>query len=421
MSGLPVYMMKTAIYLITFYSIYSFLLKKDTALSRNRAYILLSVAVSLLIPFITVKSSQLQPIGAFGKLLAGVTISSFNVPVSNDEPSFSGLRTLYLVYFAGTSLFLLKFIIEMLSLSILIIRIKEPGKDIVKLSNTDITGFSALGHIFINQKLSPEEAREIINHERNHLKKNHYADIIIMELLIAFQWFNPVVYLLSRELRAIHEFQADRDCIKSGISVLSYQKLLLSQVFGPVLFRIPNCFSNPSLIKQRIVMMNREPSWRFAGLKMLTVLPAAGLIFMSLNITEISSVESKILQNSENRNIPPSNSLVETPDPNEIPFVVVEEMPMFPGGDAALLRFIAENISYPETAKINNIQGRVIIRFCVTAKGGVSQVSVLKGVDPELDAEAIRVVSSLPAFKPGRQGGNPVPVWYMVPITFTLK
>jgi protein TonB len=103
------------------------------------------------------------------------------------------------------------------------------------------------------------------------------------------------------------------------------------------------------------------------------------------------------------------------------PFVVVEEMPMFPGGDAALLTYIGEHTNYPEVAKENNIQGRVIVRFCVTSKGGVSQVSVLKGVDPELDKEAVRVVGTLPTFKPGKQGGKPVPVWYMVPITFTLK
>lgn len=103
------------------------------------------------------------------------------------------------------------------------------------------------------------------------------------------------------------------------------------------------------------------------------------------------------------------------------PFVVVEEMPMFPGGETELLKFISENTTYPEIAKENNIQGRVIVRFCVTAKGGVSQVSILKGVDPELDKEAIRVVNALPTFKPGKQGGKPVPVWYMVPITFTLK
>jgi protein TonB len=112
---------------------------------------------------------------------------------------------------------------------------------------------------------------------------------------------------------------------------------------------------------------------------------------------------------------------VQEAEAEEVPFVVVEEMPLFPGGDAALLKFIGEHTTYPDIAKENNIQGRVIVRFCVTAKGGVSQVSILKGVDPELDAESIRVVNTLPAFKPGKQGGKPVPVWYMVPITFTLK
>jgi protein TonB len=112
---------------------------------------------------------------------------------------------------------------------------------------------------------------------------------------------------------------------------------------------------------------------------------------------------------------------VQEAEKEEIPFVVVEEMPSYPGGDVELLKYIFAHIQYPEVAKENNIQGRVIVRFCVTAKGGVSQVSILKGVDPELDEEAMRVVRELPAFKPGKQGGKPVPVWYMVPITYTLK
>jgi protein TonB len=103
------------------------------------------------------------------------------------------------------------------------------------------------------------------------------------------------------------------------------------------------------------------------------------------------------------------------------PFIVVEEMPSFPGGELELQKYLAAHTEYPEVAKENNIQGKVIVRFCVTAKGGVNQVSVLKSVDPELDKEAIRVVNTLPPFKPGKQGGKPVPVWYMVPINFQLK
>ncbi len=106
--------------------------------------------------------------------------------------------------------------------------------------------------------------------------------------------------------------------------------------------------------------------------------------------------------------------------PNDNPYVVVEEMPMFPGGDSALLAYIANNTKYPELAKTNNIQGRVIARFCVNKEGGVDRISILKGINPDLDAEALRVVKTLPAFKPGKQGGEPVSVWYMVPINFSL-
>jgi protein TonB len=106
--------------------------------------------------------------------------------------------------------------------------------------------------------------------------------------------------------------------------------------------------------------------------------------------------------------------------PQEV-FVVVEEMPSFPGGEKALMDFIYANIQYPEIAKENNIQGKVILRFCVTYKGGVDQVQVIKPVDPSLDNEAVRVIKLLPAWKPGKQGGKPVNVWYSVPVTFQLK
>ena len=103
------------------------------------------------------------------------------------------------------------------------------------------------------------------------------------------------------------------------------------------------------------------------------------------------------------------------------PFISVEEMPVFPGGDAGLLKYLYDNTKYPEIARDNNIQGKVIVKFCVTATGGVDLVSIFKGVDPELDAEAIRVVKTLPKFKPGKQGGKCVRVWFSVPINFQIQ
>ena len=102
------------------------------------------------------------------------------------------------------------------------------------------------------------------------------------------------------------------------------------------------------------------------------------------------------------------------------PYFAVDEMPVFPGGDVALLKYISNNMQYPENARDNNIEGKVIIRFCVTPDGTINQITVLKSVDSELDAEAVRVVKKLPTFKPGKKAGLPVPVWYMVPITFKM-
>ncbi|OFY65470.1 MAG: hypothetical protein A2V64_04490 [Bacteroidetes bacterium RBG_13_43_22] len=131
---------------------------------------------------------------------------------------------------------------------------------------------------------------------------------------------------------------------------------------------------------------------------------------------------------------PPQNPEVDSPHnstatlrfklPDQVlriePFVVVEQMPRYPGGDVALLDFIKNNTKYPEEAKSQKIEGRVIIRFIVNSEGYVEGVSALKGVHPLLDAEAIRVISSLLKFEPGIQGGNPVDVWYMAPVSFSL-
>jgi len=103
------------------------------------------------------------------------------------------------------------------------------------------------------------------------------------------------------------------------------------------------------------------------------------------------------------------------------PLEVVDEMPQFAGGDSALIAFIAQNTVYPEEAKKNGIQGKVMVRFCVTEKGNVARVSLLKGVNPDLDAESMRVVKTLPQFKPGRHEGKEVSVWFTLPITFKLQ
>jgi protein TonB len=117
-----------------------------------------------------------------------------------------------------------------------------------------------------------------------------------------------------------------------------------------------------------------------------------------------------------------TDAILEPEIPVEIePVIVAKEMPVFPGGNQALLDYIAKNIKYPEEAIINNIQGKVTLKFVVNTDGSVDRIEILRGVDPLLDQEAIRVVGTLPKFKPGKQNGIPVPVWFMVPVNFQLR
>lgn len=114
--------------------------------------------------------------------------------------------------------------------------------------------------------------------------------------------------------------------------------------------------------------------------------------------------------------------IVEDEEEEDAPvFFIVEDMPEFPGGDLALRKHIAENIHYPEIAKENGIQGRVFVQFVVNKKGEVEQIKVVRGVDPSLDKEAVRVIQNLPKWKPGQQRGKPVKVSFTVPINFQLN
>jgi len=423
-------MVKVAIYMIAFYLVYSILLSRDTSYSRNRAFILLSLGSAMIFPLITLQTLKPLNIQFFGKFLSDVFVTgtSNGTKTLNSVSSGTGfIEMIYSIYIIGVVVFVIKLLIDLLNLLFLIIRQKDEGSRIIRFHGFNTAGFSAMGYIFINTRLSPEEAGEIIRHEQNHLKQNHFIDIIFIEFVKAFQWFNPVVYLFNRSLRAIHEYQADQECLSSGVPIVNYQSLLLNQVFKSRAFKLTNNFSNPSLIKKRMVMMTKKRTTSIASAKMLIVVPVIGIVFLAISASKSELMPppppppSSTSQYSELKNNVQAVMEEPTNESDEVPFVVVEDMPMFRGGDVALLKYIAENTHYPEAAKGNNIQGKVIIRFCVTAKGDVSRVSVLKGVDPELDKEAIRVVKTLPAFKPGSQGGKDVPVWYMVPITFTLK
>jgi TonB family protein len=452
MDILFIYMVKVALYIIAFYLVYSIMLSRDTSYNRNRIYIISSLMSALIFPLITMQTNKPWNIQFFGKILSEVFVTAnagTGKAVAHGLSSSEILKLICSVYTIVAFIFMFKLLIDLLNLLFLIVRHRDEGSHIIRFHGFNTSGFSAMGYIFINTKLSSEDADEIIRHEQNHLKQNHFLDIILIEIIKAVQWFNPMIYLFNRSLRAIHEYQADQQCLSSGVPMVNYQSLLFSQVFKSKAFNLTNSFSNPSLIKKRMVMMTKKRTSPFASVKILIAIPVTAVVFLAIsayNAIPQSYVKQIIVEKStQNSPTVTTSDLMAPPPPpppppasvskndvgtvkeittdpaKEEPFVAVEEMPMFPGGETELMNYIKKNTRYPETAREQNIQGKVVVRFCVTAKGSPGLISVLKGVSPELDAEAIRVVSTLPDFYPGRQGGKAVPVWYMVPIVFSLK
>ncbi|HBC77923.1 MAG TPA: hypothetical protein DCZ51_04795 [Bacteroidales bacterium] len=440
MNPLIIYIFKSAVYLSGFYLVYRLFLSSDTMYGRNRAFIILSVISALILPLITIETNKPLIFPVFGKVLSEILVSG-NEGGNQYSGSASGTlpvyRWIYIIYISGLVSITAKLVVDLLELAYLINRQKKKGSNLIRFHGLNTSGFSAFGYIFINEKLSEPEAAEIIRHEQNHLDHNHSADIIFIEIVRAVQWFNPAIHLFGRSLRAVHEYQADKECLSLGININRYQKLLLNQVFKSKVFTITNSFSNPSLIKRRMIMMTKKQSKSLSNIKLILILPVIGTVMMAFSSYNDHGTSSQSLPEVMAPPPPPppppegktANGYLQVKDETTIetygtdtePFVVVEEMPYFPGGETELLKYLGENTHYPPNAMEKNIQGKVIIRFCVNASGGVERASVLKGIDPELDMEALRVVNTLPKFKPGKQGGKEVSVWYMVPINFTLR
>jgi periplasmic protein TonB len=142
-------------------------------------------------------------------------------------------------------------------------------------------------------------------------------------------------------------------------------------------------------------------------------------------VTKYIPTAQEIQEKVQNGNPVDTAKFTPVPDPvipdETDPPVWLEEMPEFPGGMAALQKYIIEQINYPSDALINNIQGKVFLKFVVKADGSVDRIMIIRGVDPLLDNEAIRVVKMLPRFKPGRQNGVPAQVWFSLPVNFKLE
>lgn len=423
------YLLQVNVGLILFYALYKLVCTRDTFFRSRRFILIVSLVLPFILPFIDVREwleSRDRMIMLthfdYSAVLPEIVVGS--------EVAETGSRVFVLsewigyLYLAGVLVLLVRLAVQAFSLYRLIIRM--PEKEIngvrVKCLNDPSGPFSFFGWIFMNPAaVKEDEISEILTHEMAHVKQHHSVDVLLAEMVSICCWMNPFAWLLKREVRLNLEFLADRKVMEAGFATKSYQYHLLGLAYNHK-YGLSNNF-NFSHLKQRIIMMNKKKSNAAGHIKYaLFVLPAfallvAGNISCSQDASQTEDAKEEVVA-------PVSPEAKEAPADStakEEVFMVAEQMPEFPGGMKELLKFLQDNLKYPENAMKNNVQGRVIVQFVVEKDGTPTEFKVLRSVDPDLDAEALRVLQTMPKWKPGMQRGEVVRVKYTVPVSFKLQ
>ena len=297
-----IYILKSSVCLVLFYLFFRLLLSKETFHRFNRMALLGVLFFSLLIPCIEVTTRHQvevqQAVLSIEQLLlmAELEATPANVGAVQETPTISWVQIVLLVYLAGILFLVCRNIYSLICLFRLVHSGKheklEKGVTLV-VHNQEIAPFSWMKYIVISRKDLEENGREILIHEMAHIHHRHSVDLLVADICIFFQWFNPGAWLLKQELQNIHEYEADETVINEGVNAKEYQLLLIKKAVGTRLYAMANSL-NHSKLKKRITMMLKEKSNPWARLKYLYVLPLAAIAVTAFARPEISEKVEEI-------------------------------------------------------------------------------------------------------------------------------
>lgn len=494
---------------------YRVLFINSNRLIFNRAFLIVALGFSLILPaagvyigrntpqIVSYKQSLFQGIMLDEVVITaeGVTISTPVETIADEEAvapiqeaanSFNIWKYLWLIYIIGVGVMGLVFLFKLGKIWFIII--KSPKKKMPGYTAV-FTGKEHGSYSFFNYAFFPNENvnAEIVRHEMSHIAHHHSADILFVELMMIIQWFNPFIYLYKRELQSLHEYMADRDVVATGIDKQNYMMLILQQCTAVDFSNMSNNFSF-LLTKKRIKMITQNKKAKGVVIKALLTLPLFALLLFAncksngqektssseqtvktetpaatgntitfklsdgtylsvpepfeinvdgqqyyLDLNSIKNDTTLMLGNHEFyaiKNHDERNSLSVKidgkdfdinfaggilKDDSKIYTDAVEVAPEYPGGYNAMFDFISKNVKYPKESKEKGIEGRVYVQFVVEKDGSLNEITVLRGVSEDIDAEAIRVVKAMPKWKPGMNEGKTVRVQYVLPFNFKLS
>ena len=502
------YDLKVAALLAVFYMFYRLLLSRETFHCVNRIVLLTTAVASFILPLcvITLHKTVVIELTETHVDFEGMTMM---IEEAEQQPFWQ--TAAIIAFFIGMVATLGYTLSNVLRVWLLISRSQQhpqPDGTVICVTSFDVSPFSWMHYIVLSQSDYEAQDASILAHERGHIRRRHSLDLLLVDTLTALQWFNPAMWMLRQDLRAIHEYEADAAVLSQGINMRQYQYLLIQKAVSHCGYSVANGISH-STLKNRINMMLHKNSSRASLLKLLALVPIVGIalamqaetvndyvyrektqappkkvikkgkadaqIKMGNKTVQVKKTEKIAsgktkeplimidgkrstkaeMEALDEKRIDHINVLKEKAateiygaegingvieiktkkpvlldvvvkteaqtEPDDKPFDVVEQMPSFPGGMEALMKFISENVKYPKEAEEKGLQGRVVVRYIIEKDGSISEVEIAKSVNEYLDAEAIRVVNAMPKWIPGKQKGENVRVKFTIPITFRLS
>ena len=453
---MAIYLIKINVALMLLYGFYRLTVSRDTFFGLRRLTLWLIYAVALMVPALSLEYwVRDTPTMAS---MAHVYADTFYpvVVVKAQAPGITWMDMLLGIYWAGVAVLSLRLVWQLFSIiRLAIISRKQEVEGItVHLLRGEGSPFSFFRWVFMYPStLEGKQLHEVMVHECTHVSGLHFLDTLFSELFSIACWFNPFAWLMKQEVRMNLEYLADESVLSDGNARKSYQYHLLGLAYRQPneSTKIANNF-NLLPLKKRIKMMNKRRTSEIGKAKYLLFAPLAGALLMVSNIEsvareigeqvpEVAEVQQKADQ-ALNADVAVANPMAKAEEAKaaelakaeakasdvtapadttkNVVYDVTETMPQFPGGQGVMMKYLAANIKYPASAVKAKKQGRVIVAFVIQKDGSVTNARIVKSVDPELDAEALRIVKAMPNWTPGTQDGKPVNVRYTIPVVFSL-
>lgn len=382
---------------------YLLLFRKERQYTTMRFFLLASTFASLIIPLLRLPRLWFTGDKSPDVILEPIRgVDSQTTATSYEQPIL--LQDIFIWISVSISLILLfKFLKGVFHLIRLakahkVDKVENCEGVLIRRVNGTKGSFSFFSWIFVTDEMdsNDEELQAIVTHERAHVSLGHSYDIVFLELFRICFWWMPTSWLIIREIKAIHEFQADARAVER-YGVERYSAILMNSVLKSNGLNLTSSFRD-NLVLKRLTIMKEKPkklsTWKLGALGAVCT-----LLFTVLACSEEPREEMA----------------------DEGIFTVVESQPEFEGGMGGFRKFIMNEIRYPKEAREKGVEGSVNVRFVVGKTGNLQDVQILSGIDPSCDLEVVRVLREAPAFKPATQNGKEVLVRMAIPITFELQ